>query len=379
MIMKFQNKSIALDSGRNIGSCARLVTYLKHEDNDRLELGKEILPFFTPDGIKVSDAEVITKIDRNISGLCKKDIKFYHIVAAFSEEEVNAMGSTEEDLTISAMEFAKQISNAYAKNFHKDGIDGADDILIFWKIHFTRDDNDVGQMHLHGIVSHKDKSNKIRISPCTNHRNTRDGPITGGFNKNEMCQTCETLFDMTYDYHRSATNSFGYFNAIKNGTAEDKKEALAAKVAEETKTLTPSNNALLSGMKKAKIDAENEIEDAEINQALQELAFEENVTEVFTTATTVTDIKKGLFQLSCTIKIIRDTDGNIIDFKIIKQDKSFNMSERFSRENSLTILDKWGSITGQMTKAKADALKAAEAEKVKQHTYKNVIRHNPKF
>lgn len=379
MIMKFQNKSITPDAEKNIGSCARLVKYLEHEDNGRLELGKEILPFFTPDGIKVSDAEVIKKIDRNISGLCKNDIKFYHIVAAFSEEEVNAMGSTEEEIAISAMEFAKQISNAYAKNFHKDGIDDADDILIFWKIHFTRDDNNVGQMHLHGIVSHKDKSNKIRISPCTNHRNTRDGPITGGFNKNDMCQTCETLFDMTYDYNRAATNSFGYFNAMKNGTAEDKKEALAAKVAEETKTLIPSNNTLLSGMKKAKADAEIEVEDAEINQALQELSFEENVTEVFSIATTVTDIKRGLFQLSSTIKIIQDKDGNIIDFKIIKQDKSFNMSERFSRENSLTIFNRWGTITGQMTKVKADALKAAATEKVKQHTYRNSIKHIKKF
>lgn len=378
--MKFQDKSITTNSDKNTGSCAKLVEYLKHEDKERLELGKEVLPFFTPDGIKVTDAEVINRIDRNISGLCKKDTKFYHIVAAFSEEENKAMGSTEEELTISAMEFAKQISNAYAKNFHKEGIDDADDVLIYWKIHFCRDDNDIGQMHLHAIVSHKDKHNKLRISPCTNHKSTGNGPITGGFDRTEMCQTCETLFDMTYNYNRSKSNSFGYYNALKNGSIEEKSEALAAKIEEETAGLNPAGNTLLNSFRKNSVKKSNgDCEDPEIEEIINSIEIEEQIVCVFNQSKNVSDIKMGLWKLGRTLRIIKDNEGNVIDFKIIHNDIADNASEFFSEESVNLLFNKWEALTGQKSKAKADALKIAEAEKAKQYMYKNNITQTPRI
>lgn len=95
MNIKIQNASPKEGGGDNKGSCAALATYLEHEDQERLEEGKDIMPFLTPDGIEVTKGEVIDKIDRNHKHLGKDDYKFYSIIVSPSPEEIKAMGETE--------------------------------------------------------------------------------------------------------------------------------------------------------------------------------------------------------------------------------------------------------------------------------------------
>ena len=57
-------------------------------------------------------------------------------------------------------------------------------------------------MHCHLIVSRKDQSNKIKISPLTNHKNTKKGAIKGSFDRTNLFQQAETGFDKLFRYQR---------------------------------------------------------------------------------------------------------------------------------------------------------------------------------
>lgn len=105
----------------------------------------------------------------------------------------------------------------YARNFNK-GLSAAD-IKFYGKIHFgrSRSDNKLN-MHCHLIVSRKDQSNKIKISPLTNHRNTRNGVIKGGFDHTTLFENAEKGFDKLFGYNRQLTETFEYCNTMKNGS-----------------------------------------------------------------------------------------------------------------------------------------------------------------
>jgi hypothetical protein len=77
-------------------------------------------------------------------------------------------------------------------------------------------------MHCHLIVSRKDQSNKVKISPLTNHRNTRKGVITGGFDRTILFENVEKGFDKLFGYNRQLPETFEYCNTMKNGTVTDK-------------------------------------------------------------------------------------------------------------------------------------------------------------
>jgi len=77
-------------------------------------------------------------------------------------------------------------------------------------------------MHCHLIVSRKDQSNKIKISPQTNHRNTRKGVIKGGFDRTSLFENAEKGFDKLFGYNRQLTETFVYCNTMKNGSMETK-------------------------------------------------------------------------------------------------------------------------------------------------------------
>ncbi len=43
-------------------------------------------------------------------------------------------------------------------------------------------------MHCHLIVSRKDQANKKKLSPLTNHKDTKNGVIKGGFDRVNLFQ-----------------------------------------------------------------------------------------------------------------------------------------------------------------------------------------------
>ena len=131
------------------------------------------------------------------------------------------MGNTEQEQAEAMKRYIREVViPEYAKNFNK-GL-SAEDIKFYGKIHFDRDrsDNDLN-MHCHLIVSRKDQSNKKKLSPLTNHKNTKKGAIKGGFDRTALFENVEKGFDRLFAYNRPLTESFEYYNTMKNGTITD--------------------------------------------------------------------------------------------------------------------------------------------------------------
>lgn len=132
------------------------------------------------------------------------------------------MGNTEQEQTEAMKRYIREVFiPEYAKNFNKELF--ASDIKFYGKIHFDRNrsDNELN-MHCHLIVSRKDQSNKVKISPLTNHRNTKKGVIKGGFDRTTLFENMEKDFDKLFGYNRQLYETFEYCNTIKNGSMTDK-------------------------------------------------------------------------------------------------------------------------------------------------------------
>jgi ribosomal protein S15P/S13E len=156
----------------NAGSSRRLANYLEHEDLERMEQGIYTDGFFNLKENDIYKSRVIKEIDSN------------------------------------------------ARNFNK-GL-SAEDIKFFGKIHFSRDRSEnKHNMHCHLIISRKDQSNKKKLSPLTNHKNTKKGVIKGGFDRANLFRQAEIGFDRLFDHNRPLTESFEYYNTMKNGSLTD--------------------------------------------------------------------------------------------------------------------------------------------------------------
>ena len=111
----------------------------------------------------------------------------------------------------------------YAKNFNKEL--SVSDIKFYGKIHFDRSrSNNELNMHCHLIVSRKDQMNKKKLSPLTNHKNTKKGTVTGGFDRVNLFQQVEQGFDRLFGYNRKQLESFDYRNTMKNGSISEQLE-----------------------------------------------------------------------------------------------------------------------------------------------------------
>jgi hypothetical protein len=90
-------------------------------------------------------------------------------------------------------------------------------------------------MHFHLIVSRKDQSNKKKLSPLTNHRNTNKGVIKGGFDRKNLFQQAESGFDKLFGYQRDLQETFVYCNTMTNGSIDEKLEMQERCLSGETK------------------------------------------------------------------------------------------------------------------------------------------------
>ena len=202
----------------NAGSSRQLANYLEHEDLERIEKGIYTEGFFNLTDNNIYKSKVIKDIDTNIGQLLKTDAKFYAIHVSPSEKEFQVMGNTEQKQAETMKRYIRQVFiPEYAKNFNKEL--SASDIKFYGKIHFdrSRSENELN-MHCHLIVSRKDQANKKKLSPLTNHKNTKNGAITGGFDRVNLFQQTEQGFDKLFGYNRQQSESFDYHNTMKNGS-----------------------------------------------------------------------------------------------------------------------------------------------------------------
>ena len=202
----------------NAGSSRQLANYMEHEDLERMEKGIYTEGFFNLTEDNIYKSKVIKDIDSNIGQLLKTDAKFYAIHVSPSEKELQAMGNTEQEQAEAMKHYIREVFiPEYAKNFNKEL--SASDIKFYGKIHFdrSRSGNELN-MHCHLIVSRKDHANKKKLSPLTNHKNTKKGTVTGGFNRVNLFRQAELGFDKLFDYNRQQTESFDYHNMMKNSS-----------------------------------------------------------------------------------------------------------------------------------------------------------------
>ena len=202
----------------NAGSSRQLASYMEHEDLERMEKGIYTDGFFNLTEDNIYKSKVVKDIDTNIGQLLKTDAKFYAIHVSPSESELRAMGNTEQEKAEAMKRYIREVFiPEYANNFNK-GLSEAD-IKFYGKIHFdrSRSDNKLN-IHCHLIVSRKDQANKKKLSPLTNHKNTKKGTVTGGFDRVNLFQQAEQGFDKLFDYKRQLVESFDYCNTMKNGT-----------------------------------------------------------------------------------------------------------------------------------------------------------------
>ena len=205
----------------NSGSSRQLANYLEHEDLERMEKGIYTEGFFNLTNDNIYKSKVIKDIDSNIGQLLKIDAKFYAIHVSPSENELRAMGNTEQEQAEAMKRYIREVFiPEYAKNFNKELSET--DIKFYGKIHFDRNrsDNELN-MHCHLIVSRKDQSNKKKLSPLTNHKNTKNGGIKGGFDRVNLFQQVEQGFDKLFSYDRQQSESFDYHNTMKNGSISE--------------------------------------------------------------------------------------------------------------------------------------------------------------
>ncbi|WP_017733356.1 DUF5712 family protein [Nafulsella turpanensis] len=163
----------------NKGSCARLVSYLQHEAREK----GEGLSFFNEEGEGLRPEEVQHRIDYNVKGLRKTESKFIALVLSPSPAELRHISSRAEKLK----QFTIQAMQNYAANFQlKNGKRlAAKDLLWYAAIHHHRtfkgteaavkeglvrsgEQKPGLQMHVHIIVSKRDRSQQITLSPFGN-------------------------------------------------------------------------------------------------------------------------------------------------------------------------------------------------------------------
>lgn len=237
MHIKILNKSTG-GNLKNTGSCKGTAEYLEHENNEKkieaiLE-NQEVNynQFFSLNNNNVPIEEVVNSIDNNKAKLCSDDDKYYVIIVNPSKEEVSKMGNTPEEIKTNFREYVREnVMQNYAQNFNKNL--NKEDVLFFGKIHEQRAENnknkDLSDLHAHVIVSRKDITNKIKISPLTNHKTTTNGAIKGGFDRKNFYEKTEKSFDDKFNYTRKIEDTFTYKNTMKNGSGEEKIQMIEKK------------------------------------------------------------------------------------------------------------------------------------------------------
>lgn len=243
----------------NAGSSRQLANYLEHEDLERMEKGIYTEGFFNLTDDNIYKSKVIKDIDTNIGQLLKTDAKFYAIHVSPSKKELQAMGNTEHEQAESMKRYIREVFiPEYAKNFNK-GLSEID-IKFYGKIHFDRNrsDNELN-IHCHLIVSRKDQANKKKLSPLTNHKNTKKGAVTGGFDRVNLFQQAEQGFNKLFGYDRQQSESFNYHNTMKNNSIFEQLKQQEVQICEKKTENKENNNqeSLLS------INPENNITDGQ--------------------------------------------------------------------------------------------------------------------
>lgn len=176
----------------NTGSCGNLVDYLSKE-NEKLPLDKKEL-FFNQTDKQLSSNAVIQMIDTNIKGVAKGRTTFHSLIIAPDSEELKHIKHDPEALK----KYTCEVMSEYAKGFNlKNGKQlRIEDLVWAAKLETERkgEGKNGDNMHIHVIVSARDKEQKISLSPNVNNKQR--------FNRVQFCLKSEQAFDKMFKYER---------------------------------------------------------------------------------------------------------------------------------------------------------------------------------
>tara|TARA_R110002049_G_scaffold34079_1_gene111635 strand:+ start:1541 stop:2569 length:1029 start_codon:yes stop_codon:yes gene_type:complete len=260
-------------SGNYSQSLADFVEYLEKE-NQSLEQ-ENVEHFFNQYGNEISAKEVVKEIDGNTAKLKKKEPKFYSITVSPSQSELRKLQNSSEDLKKYTRAIMNDYSTSFNREINGKPIT-VDDIKYFAKIEHQRTfkgtdkqvrenqpfatkilqlKNDIrkveqgtsegnikklksqitklemeaphqqngkrivqgmkkdgNQSHIHIIVSRKDMSNSVSLSPGSKHKASEvemHGKIVKrGFDRDSFFEKAENTFDKTFGYKRNYAESY---------------------------------------------------------------------------------------------------------------------------------------------------------------------------
>lgn len=221
-----------------------------------------------------------------------------------------------------------------------------DNLEIFWKPHFTRGENDELQFHLHAIVSRRAKGNGPKLSPMTNHRNTLQGPVTGGFDRKAFAERCEKLFDELVLYDRKVAETFEYNNAMAHGTTVEK-AIQAARLAREDEAKLKEELEAAFEKRRDKKKAQARVEEVRLADAMKLVALGSNVMKACTISNDKLSFHLNLASLGMTLKPRIADNGGVDDFSISSNGHRVIASEILSSSELQTLFDHWQRLTGQ--------------------------------
>lgn len=227
------------NEAENKGSSAKLVHYLDKENRREASIEQ----WFGPDLETFESYQVRNQMDSNIAKLSHNDAKFFLLNISPSQKEIAHLKSLfgEEGATHELKKFAIRIMDEYARNFKRKGIQGNKDLLWFAKLehhryysfkdkevqrgHAKRGDQKLGeQMHIQVIISRKDITNKIKLSPKNNSRgtNVEHSKKVGQFDRVAFKSSGERVFDELFGFDRPISETFKYANTQANGSLAER-------------------------------------------------------------------------------------------------------------------------------------------------------------
>jgi hypothetical protein len=245
------------ETGNNTGSCGQLVSYLEKENHNLLKDEHQSELWFNNSRLDILPQKVRVSIDNNIAKLGKSDAKFFLINISPSQKEIAHLKEMfgQQQAEQKLKEYAGVVMDAYARNFKRTGVNSGQDLLWYGKLerhrYYGDKDKEVKeglkkrgerkegeQMHVQVIVSRKDITNSIKLSPLNNSsgKNHKHSAKMGQFDRKAFKESGEQLFDQMFHFERSLKETMAYTNAMKNGSAEQKRLLYVLDQAEERLT-----------------------------------------------------------------------------------------------------------------------------------------------
>ena len=225
----------------NKGSSSGLVHYLEKEN--RFDKKNEPEYWFNGRQINIDPYQVMRTIDNNIAKLGKADAKFFLVNINPSQKEIGFLREQygEDGVKDQLKGFAVRVMDAYAQNFKREGINSNEDLVWFAKLenyrYYSYNDPEVKQglkkrgdrkegeqLHIQVIVSRKDATNTIKLSPMNTSRgrNEEHSKKMGQFDRVAFKQNGEGLFDSLFEFDRQLKETMAYANAKKNGSLDER-------------------------------------------------------------------------------------------------------------------------------------------------------------